>query len=733
MKKFKQRVKNIFAIGASVAMIGATCMGALAMDLTLKSYPEKFKDSIVVVGSLADGKDDISAEDILANLGAKISLGDGIGISSVGDDLNLNEPLFNASRTLDKDDIVLLADGTLTEKDENKDYDYTQEIVLSKIQSIVFDNPDSDIYDKPIINLNQENDEAWIFNLEFRENVDLTEFDDSEIIKIAGKEYAFKQGIDEISDISIFDASSKLVAMKDGPVTVQGIQIEVTGGSSMMGEASIKINGETEIVGGGDEVAVAGTDVTLHIDNVFIDDTVEPKEVSVKIYVGKGEITLEGATIEDCSDTSSFTEIEVNGEKLDGVLSCVSTLTDNTEVESISFMFVPSDMDIDEKEYLELGETIIDPLLGAFGMKFYSLVPEFKDTRDRTKIIIERSSDDYSLSFENKEGDEYEFDVWTTDNANSPYVIWHPKFHGEITNDTIGKKEVFLLTEGNDVTKAYQLINVDSDGITTLEDVSGGRFEVALNKEIEDTGAFILTNDYAEDTITITTGTLTNTIITDFDGKIDISTNLFTFGEDYNNRFIDEIDEVIPVILGVNILNASDNYDIRMSYVSNPYFSEDDESGNINYGLTLYGTYLEMERDSAGDFLKIYYPESEMDFNVEIVPIETADSLTRTFVLDSQINIRDKNVILVGGPCANKATAELLGVTQNYPECTKGFIPGKGILELKENGEGIALIVAGYSKFDTQVSAKALEKELPDKNYATTSGTSLLVSDITIK
>ena len=66
-------------------------------------------------------------------------------------------------------------------------------------------------------------------------------------------------------------------------------------------------------------------------------------------------------------------------------------------------------------------------------------------------------------------------------------------------------------------------------------------------------------------------------------------------------------------------------------------------------------------------------------------------------------NINAVNSILVGGPCANAAAATVLG---NPADCTAGFEPGVGRVEVWDVGTGnVAMLVAGYSAADTRNAA----------------------------
>jgi len=61
-----------------------------------------------------------------------------------------------------------------------------------------------------------------------------------------------------------------------------------------------------------------------------------------------------------------------------------------------------------------------------------------------------------------------------------------------------------------------------------------------------------------------------------------------------------------------------------------------------------------------------------------------------------------QNMILVGGPCANAATAVVMG---NPKDCAAGFEDGKGIIQLFENNGNVAMVVAGMTARDTRAAS----------------------------
>ena len=91
--------------------------------------------------------------------------------------------------------------------------------------------------------------------------------------------------------------------------------------------------------------------------------------------------------------------------------------------------------------------------------------------------------------------------------------------------------------------------------------------------------------------------------------------------------------------------------------------------------------------------------------------IDIATSLGPLFesgiiVLDTEIdNIKEQNIIIVGGPCVNMAAAEIMG----WPlKCDQGFDLGKAKIKLFDNGNNIALLVAGYAVDDTTMACRLL-------------------------
>jgi hypothetical protein len=141
---------------------------------------------------------------------------------------------------------------------------------------------------------------------------------------------------------------------------------------------------------------------------------------------------------------------------------------------------------------------------------------------------------------------------------------------------------------------------------------------------------------------------------------------------------------------------------------------------NIAYAYTSYGSFV-TRRTPTNDpaTLEIDYPQKQREALVYItskgtsigksvksttgaVTVQRID-VGATKLASEVANINSVSSILVGGPCANSAAADVLG---NPADCTEGFEPGVGKVEMYNVGTGkVAMLVAGYSAADTRNAA----------------------------
>jgi hypothetical protein len=139
----------------------------------------------------------------------------------------------------------------------------------------------------------------------------------------------------------------------------------------------------------------------------------------------------------------------------------------------------------------------------------------------------------------------------------------------------------------------------------------------------------------------------------------------------------------------------------------------------IEEGYSRYGIYAKWDYSDSQTNIKWVYPGSQTFANIYVTGTDSTSSETTTpysllwnniSALDSEVTDKtEKNLILVGGPCTNTLTAEVMG---NPKPCDKGFEPGKAIIRLYEKvlgGKKSALVIAGYSGQDTRNAASILK------------------------
>ncbi|MBN2420678.1 hypothetical protein JXB27_00180 [Candidatus Woesearchaeota archaeon] len=155
--------------------------------------------------------------------------------------------------------------------------------------------------------------------------------------------------------------------------------------------------------------------------------------------------------------------------------------------------------------------------------------------------------------------------------------------------------------------------------------------------------------------------------------------------------------------------------------VANSIELEDDSDDAVD--VTGIGTIVTADVENK-DMVTVQMPKAEVYGNVFIAPIvaemSTAGGGIPTYTLsklnvgaaklDSEVSdVAAQNLIVVGGPCANKVTAQVLGLT--YPACgaDSGIAENTGIIkEVVQSSGKVALVVAGWNAADTRRATRVM-------------------------
>jgi hypothetical protein len=146
---------------------------------------------------------------------------------------------------------------------------------------------------------------------------------------------------------------------------------------------------------------------------------------------------------------------------------------------------------------------------------------------------------------------------------------------------------------------------------------------------------------------------------------------------------------------------------------------EDADNDDYYYGMTDYGVLWTMYDPSSTDnpeTLTIEYPLQQRGARVFVTFGDTKTTKTKSGencvpvdltvanLLDEDVDDpSDWNIIVVGGPCANTIAADLFVSCAAWPHG-----PGEAVLQMIDNGDNVALMVAGTDGADTRRAAAEL-------------------------
>jgi len=206
-----------------------------------------------------------------------------------------------------------------------------------------------------------------------------------------------------------------------------------------------------------------------------------------------------------------------------------------------------------------------------------------------------------------------------------------------------------------------------------------------------------------------------------------------------------------------SVYNTSSNK-VDLDYYTNVAINlsrNSDKGSDYKKGMTSYGVYVEEYDDpdsTAADTLTIMYPSEQVFAQAFVTGGDSTAAASKTgrvyaevqievgkSVLDSEItSMTSDNLIVVGGPCVNSVAAKLLDISGSQPACYEDFPveEGQGIIQIVQNGDKVAVLVAGYSAADTRNAAQVLANsadyatELKGKSEVVVSGKQILAPQV---
>ena len=546
--------------------------------------------------------------------------------------------------------------------------------------------------------------------------------------------------------------------------TIDGKDYEVSLDFVDSNSAKFTINGEgtRDLLDGETDKMSDGT--TIGVSEILYQDYAGGVH-QAQFFLGAQKIELRDSLI---TDTGSSNELKVDDETIDGAEVIIEATDDNTtfKIDKVTInmtadddYFVPAGGKLSENPELKEADLLFTK---GWDIEYRGLSKELTQ-----EINIKASgSDDYELEFVDGKGNKAKIPLI---NSPSSALIRFGDNDDDLIvqeNKTITKNDYFIVTDYSDSDgerQSFALRYKGSDKMTAtdpkikFDDLGSGEaierslsVTVGLANLAGPTGAGLDTEvaqlKIGGGTFRIynaTTGTLN-----DFDIAVDMDADsTITNGKvlGINTKYganisilndsseadvvviidtpnSDDYDDLNPNSLEFNLTAASGEVALALTTDQVHTFLTPEDDDKNDYGYTSYGAYVKRYKPTSDpNEIWIEYPQSQrvplvyitakgVTFTETGATTSEAVTLQRIDVgatkLASEVsNIKAVNSILVGGPCANSAAATILG---NPSDCTAGFEPGVGRLELYENNGNVAMLIAGYAALDTRNAAQVV-------------------------
>ena len=694
--------------------------------------------------------------------GAEVTISDGVKIERPGVKFQYGDDIENIDEKLTDDDLpVILADETYSdyEGDTDNEEEYTQTLEFADGTGTVVYTPDTEADDEPIGDyvLFDSGETAYTYTLDFDDPIEFAGDSESEmeddfqstILKIQGNEYTITKvdfnGTDEtdsvVNEITL-QAGDTVIWLQQGKVLTREIggeshEIEVIDVSDSEDKCGISVDGSTVWINVDSTQTVNGVKIGV-TEAVAVHAQLQDTDIC-KVNLGAQEVKLKDGD-----------EITVNGVEVDGSNVEIDDAT-VAQLDSIEITYDP-----DDDVFIGVDTCWADPVLGNFEVCFGGM------SKVTEEITIKATGDSAELKFVNNNGDEieiptvYEDDAATvvfgedydlasnTSNGNAMLLA-----NGDLCNVTGNSTEcegilLLTVTDGNEV-HVLEVTNIDWDDLEVdLKDHTAGKTYddrstqdaddeldlgyMEINLDITFSGAnslltattIIETGADSVDSLPILATSKSGGIVLDGAANATIR-----FYEDYDSSDNSTTTNNAGINISLEPNSDADEIELDTPVSDDSLFDPEpiEDGSDIESTETEWGTIVTWDSDNQDD-LTVLYPEEEADANVFISPVGaeiigaaggeiTAMSINKIGTLgklDSEVAGQEtnQNMIVVGGPCINTAAAKLMG--SDSPLCgeASGISAGSAVIQLFQNGDNVAMLVAGYEAAQTRLACNVV-------------------------
>ncbi|MFH0870528.1 MAG: S-layer protein [archaeon] len=517
----KKTAKKIAALVAGTTMLGATIMGATALDLS--NYPAPFvTDGVfsgkIVVGAKAATSDVVGAIDLAASLQAasktttEVTIPGAAGQASVTGDstefkvgsdvVSIGETLGSVKQTFTETDLKALKSGVLQTGSAETPVKQYLKFDNTSMYVKYAENDDNMVADYLYV---PDSSVIFEYHMEFTEGassdhddgINLDDYE-GEVITMIGAPYTIVQAKRTGAALNSFYMSmlggQVADVLKDGETktyTIDGKDYEVTAvfiSSDSPAKAKLSVNGvmTKELAGGATQVL--GGDVTVGIQSILTNQ----REGIVEFYLGANKLEITDSSYLGTTYDATGT-VKVNGKSLSNGEAIVKATNDSSTSVKLNYIkyrlladteyFVPSGKGV--KEFLIKPEEL---LTDTWDIKYAGFV------LPGDSIVKFKSKSDYAydLEFENILGEAYSFPLITNKNGvfrygddDDDFIFVEPNMNTSagtngLDNETfISDNDYFLVADratqdGKAVSSIlrYQSIST-GDSTVTFKDLAG--------------------------------------------------------------------------------------------------------------------------------------------------------------------------------------------------------------------------------------------------------------------
>ncbi len=737
-------MKKVLALGTGSLMVGATLTGALALDLT--DYPSPFvmdgkydTSNAFVIGAKAASADTFAALDIVSNLQFESKVcgsgsgSNGGGSVSVSDGTSEQIPLGSAiagtssyqlDKGLDDGDVPTLLDSEITFQGSN--YDVSEHLQLAQtVTSPTIDTSitsGDDDYETDVVMQVLKNGIKYYYAFDESIRLNTTDTDDSLKIQFLGQQLDVTS-IDSASSFTAYVGAQFYLEVGDSvEVDSKTVTLENVGSG---GDIVVTVDGVRETISSGNTETVNGIEIAN--DETFYEDSKDQRSATLIIgqdasesysdgdaYVGEDEddpnwVWNVGNLHTESSTTTSDTA-EYSGPYFGISNDFTLSSADDNPPHAGECVDLPNNylsvcfdsLTVADEDYIELeteattsGEDLSDAISG-FESTGAIVISTSGSGSDETLVI-----DVSTLTATPLSSDPSTETIYLHQNGTA----------------VSGRGQVYVYYEdpddANNVVYAGRIANVSS--------IAGAFYVDYDNTKGTDLVADVFTDDNLG-SVNITWKPYDSTYLPNYQDNVTMWVDLDTANTSVLGASAGT-EEAYELLSGTTAI-GTEQQDMRTRYgiiIRNP----ESNGGNDKVVMEIPNDQVMANVVIKGRSSVVSGSGSGSDCEVaEVNPVTLEDK--------DVTDPTDYNLIVVGGPCANDIVEKLnFGYTcEGFREA---FSEGEAVIKLADNGDKVAVLVAGYTALDTQRAGKVLANY---KNYdlkgteVVVKGTSL--SDITV-